>query len=176
MKHIIILLTILTICGCQTPEKKDPFVIRPSREIISIQTFKESDAYGVQLKWADYRLDENGEIIAESRDIRSAPKVTGTPDQWLNCGINQRPAALSANIAYLIDGERINTDAFPGVNLVARITPMDNHNVRVKGVFVATRFDETRKLAHMSLPIDVVCTLGEEKVLYEKEIRFKPAR
>lgn len=122
----------------------------------------------------DYRLDQSGKVIAESRDILSAPRVTGKPNEWLNCNVGVKPKGFDLKISYLIDGEMINTPAFAGVNLISKIIPLDGNKVRVKGIFVSSMFDENRKLIALSLPIDVVCTLDEEKVLYEKELKVEP--
>jgi len=173
MKYIITSLIILIMCGCQTAKKETPFVIQTSKEIISIHTSKESNAYGVEVRWVDYRLDENNEVIQESRDILAAPIVTGKPNQWLQVNVGEKYKGLDSTISYLIDGEMVNIPAYAGVHLTSKTTPLNETNVCVKGIFVSSMFDENRELIHISLPIDAVCTLGEEQVLYEKETKFE---
>jgi len=175
MKKIITAWIILTVCGCQTAHKA-PAAFQSSKEIISIQADKNLDEYGVEVRLAEYRLDKNGQVIAESRNMLSAPRTAGKPNQWLRCNVGLKPNNLDSNITYLLDGEMIQVPVFAGVNLVAKITPLKGNEVRVKGIFVSSMWNETQELISISMPIDVVCILGEEKVLYEKELKYEPIK
>ncbi|MCU0857544.1 MAG: hypothetical protein MUC65_03970, partial [Pontiellaceae bacterium] len=164
----------LIICGCQTVKKGTPLNIQASKEVISIHPYKESNAYGVEVRLIAYRLDQNGAVIAESQDILSASRVTGKSGKWLDSNVGVKQGGVDSTVSYLIDGEMINTPAFAGVNLISKIIPLGENKVHVKGIFVSSMFGENRKLTSMSLPINVICTLDEEKVLYEKEIKSAP--
>jgi hypothetical protein len=174
MRSIIPSLLILTLCGCQTAQNETPLVPQISKEVIRLHTDKRSTAYEIEVRQTEYRLDQNGVVIAESQEVLSTPRVAGKPNTWLHCNVGVNPRGLDSKISYLIDGEMIHTPAFAGVHLIAQIIPLNGTEVRVKGIFVSSVFDENRKLIHLSLPIDAVCTLGEEKILYEKEIKFEP--
>ncbi len=176
MKYIITSLLILTVWGCQTAKIEPPMIPRACKEIVSVRVEQNFHGYSVSVKWAAYRLDENNKVVAESRDVLSSPIVTGKPSKWMRCNVGVKPKGLNSNISYLIDGEIVNTPVLAGINLISKIVPFNDNDVHVKGIFASSAFDGNRKLTSMSLPIDVICTLGEEKILYEKEIKFEPVR
>jgi hypothetical protein len=175
MKHIISSLIVLVICGCQTTRTQIPS-IRPSKDVISIRTQQSLDEYTVELALVNYRLDRNGAIISESRDVKSAPRVTGKQSKWLTVNVGQAPQGVDSTISYLIDGEMVSAPAFAGVNLISKLDPLNETEVRVKGVFVSSTYDENLNLINTSVPFDAVCILGEEKVICEKETKFEQVK
>lgn len=166
----------ITVCGCQTTQTKAPVVIRPSKEIVSVRVDKNLDHYEVDVQQADYRLDGNNEVVEQSKEVLSAPKVTGAPNKWLCVNAGEKHKGLDYKISCLIDGEMVDLPVLAGVNLTAKTIPLDGNNVRVKGIFASFMFDENRQLIGLSLPFDAVCTLDEEKVLYEKETKLEPIK
>ncbi|MEA2068764.1 MAG: hypothetical protein U9P12_06150, partial [Verrucomicrobiota bacterium] len=113
----------------------------------------------------------NGEV--DQWVVVSSPRVSGYPGKWRRTEEPADPIGYRSTASYLLDGELVGISLLPGVHLVAKVLPESQNTVRVMGVFSRIGAAGHGK-NEVSIPFDLICTVGDLNVIYEKKANVDP--
>ena len=165
MKHIITLLSVLAICGCQTAKNISDYSFEPKPKTITLLVQQEdSESYRTQL------------TVKTVEDKLCCPSVTKLANQWGTRSDVVDIQGFNYTTKALIGDEMVEIDCEPGMHATVKVTPLDSGKVQVKGMYVFNRIPEKGIITIPAtvIPFNVEVNVGEETVIYEMNMEFEP--
>jgi len=171
MKHIITLLSVLTIFGCQTAKETINYNFEPKPKSITLlvepeNPYKETNVYSAQLnvKTVDGKM--------------CCPRVIKLANQWGTTSSGVDIQGYNYKTKALIGDELVEIDCEPGMRATMKVVPLESGKMQVKGMYVYNRIPEKGLITVPAtvIPFNVVVNVGEETTIYEMNMDFEPTR
>lgn len=165
MKHIITLLSVLTICGCQTAKVATNYTFEPKPKTITLLVETEdTQSYRSQL------------TVRTVDDKLCCPTVTKAANQWGTKSDTVDIQGFNYTTKALIGDELVEIDCEPGMRATMKVIPLESGKVQVKGMYVYNRIPKNGVITIPTtvIPFNVVVNVGEETTIYEMKMEFEP--
>lgn len=174
MCRYLVLFAMLCGAGCQTTEKSslNGSVAFNRSERLSVRLNMYLDSYDVEVKRSV--LESWANVTNEQWQVVGTSKASGYPEKWRSSSvITTNLVGYTSGASVILDGEQVDVPLEPGVHLEVKVLPETQDIARVIGVFSQVTIVD-QDLEEVLIPFDVICTLNEPKVVYQKVVVFDP--
>ena len=173
MHRFLLLIGLCATMGCQTTQtggtSRRMGAERFSRiEQLSVYVESYLDTYDVVVQRAAMEKDAagNGEWV-----VLGSPRVSGYSGRWLAQASGQGGEGYVSKSSYFLDGDVVEVDVHPGVQLAVKIVPQKAGSIRVVGVYSQAQVGGNG-WEEVNIPFDTTCSTGARIVVYRKEFSY----
>lgn len=188
MYKYLLLIAIAAGFGCQSTTKTTAKKLHldTRTEILTVKVTEANRGYDVEAMLYEPALTNLADAVhadveasfnmppgkAAIANVITAPRMYVKPNQWGTMKVAQEIKGYSANASYLVGGEMVDVPAEAGINLTAKVVPLDDGVVWLSGVMALSKFDDAGRHGIRVFPVDVECKLGQAAIIYKTQTVF----